>query len=288
MNNYCKCPLNYAGGKFRVLHELEKNFPKNIPTLYDLFGGAGNVTANIKANKYVFNEINTYLYEIIKGLKDKDSQYTIDKIHMILDEYNPIEKEGFLNLRTLYNSENLQDKWIYLIVLASFSFNYMARFNNKHQYNGSYAKGICKYNTSIENNIINFSKLLKERNIDFYNKDFREVDLSSLTSSDLVYLDPPYYLSCGVYQDGKRGFSGWTKEEELNMYKLCDNINSKGCKFALSNLIESKGNIHTELYEWIDKNGYNLIYINKDKGLYNTNYHKKVRYKDIEVLITNY
>ena len=52
MNNYCKCPLNYAGGKFRVLHELEKYFPKNIHTLYDLFGGAGNVTANIKANKY--------------------------------------------------------------------------------------------------------------------------------------------------------------------------------------------------------------------------------------------
>ena len=101
-------------------------------------------------------------------MNDKDSQYIIDKIHMILDEYNPIEKEGFLNLRALYNSENLQDKWIYLIVLASFSFNFMARFNSKHQYNSSYAKGICKYNTSIENNIINFSKLLKERNVDFY------------------------------------------------------------------------------------------------------------------------
>lgn len=288
MNNYCKCPLNYAGGKFKLLSELENYFPKDINTFYDLFGGAGNVTANIKANKYIFNEINTYIYEIVKGLNEKEGKCIVDKINMIINEYNPIEKEGFLKLRTLYNEYNLKDKWIYLIVLSSYSFNYMARFNNKHEYNGSHAKGICKYNDSIESNIINFSKLLKERVIEYYNKDFRHIDLSNLTSGDLVYLDPPYYLSCGVYQDGKRGFLGWTKEDELDMYKLCDDINLKDRKFALSNLIESKGNIHTDLQEWVNKNGYNLIYINKDKGLYNTNYQKKVRHKDVEVLITNY
>jgi len=288
MNNYCKCPLNYAGGKFKLLSELENYFPKDINTFYDLFGGAGNVTANIKANKYIFNEINTYIYEIVKGLNEKEGKCIVDKINMIINEYNPIDKEGFLKLRTLYNEDNLKDSWIYLIVLSSYSFNYMARFNNKHKYNGSHAKGICKYNDSIESNIINFSKLLKEREIEFYNKDFRDIDLLNLTSGDLVYLDPPYYLSCGVYQDGKRGFSGWTKEDELDMYKLCDDINSKGYRFALSNLIESKGNIHSDLQEWVNKNGYNLIYINKDKGLYNTNYQKKIRHKDVEVLITNY
>ena len=288
MDKYCKCPLNYAGGKFKLLSELENNFPNKINVFYDLFGGAGNVTANVKANKYIFNEINTYIYEIIKGMSDKDGKYIVDKINDIIRQYNPIEKDGFLKLREDYNTSDLENKWIYLIVLSSYSFNFMARFNNNHKYNGSHAKGICKYNNSIENNIINFSKLLKDREIEFHNNDFRQIDISNLNNDDLVYLDPPYYLSCGVYQDGKRGFSGWSKKDELDMYKICDEINSKGCKFALSNLIESKGNIHTDLQEWVNKNGYNLIYINKDKGLYNTNYQKKVRHKDIEVLITNY
>lgn len=288
MKGYCKCPLNYAGGKFKLLKELEHYFPNDINVLYDVFGGAGNITANIKADKYIYNELNTYIYEIIKGLYDNNGNDIVDEIHKIIETYKPIEQEGFLNLRNVYNECNIDNKWIYLIVLSSYSFNFMARFNNKHKYNGSYAKGICKYNNSIEENIINFSTFLSNKDINFSNKDFRYVDLSKINKDDLIYLDPPYYLSCGVYQDGKRGFGGWCKQDELDLYKICDTINNKGGRFALSNLIESKGIHHDDLKKWIDLNNYNVIYINKDKGLYNTNYQKKVRHKDVEVLITNY
>lgn len=36
---YIKSPLNYVGGKFKLLPEIIPLFPTNINTFVDLFGG---------------------------------------------------------------------------------------------------------------------------------------------------------------------------------------------------------------------------------------------------------
>src|SRR5699024_8766089 len=123
----------------------------------------------------------------------------------------------------------------------------------------------------------------KEKDIIFLNNDFRKIKINKLKNNDFVYLDPPYSLSCGVYQDGKRGFNGWNKKDDLDLFDLIDNLNQKNIKFALSNLIESKG-IKNDLLINRCKN-YNIIKLNMN---YNgANYQRKSK-KDIEVLITNY
>ena len=38
-NNYIKSPLNYVGGKYKLLNEIIPLFPENINTFVDLFGG---------------------------------------------------------------------------------------------------------------------------------------------------------------------------------------------------------------------------------------------------------
>lgn len=38
-NNYIQSPLNYTGGKYKLLNQLVPLFPKNINTFIDLFGG---------------------------------------------------------------------------------------------------------------------------------------------------------------------------------------------------------------------------------------------------------
>ena len=68
----------------------------------------------------------------------------------------------------------------------------------------------------------------------FFNKDFRELKLDKLSSESMVYCDPPYLVSCGVYQDGKRGFKGWNQQDDLDLMELLDNCNSNGIKFAMS------------------------------------------------------
>lgn len=39
MNTYIKSPINYTGGKYRLLNKIIPLFPENINTFVDLFGG---------------------------------------------------------------------------------------------------------------------------------------------------------------------------------------------------------------------------------------------------------
>lgn len=117
-------------------------------------------------------------------------------------------------------------------------------------------------------------------------KDFRDVDYSNANKNDLVYLDPPYLITTGNYNDGKRGFKGWNEQDERDLLDLCDKLDKQGTRFALSNVFECKGKSNDILKKWSDK--YRLAYLNSDYS--NCNYHKKDKSKNstVEVLITNY
>lgn len=39
MSKYIKSPLNYVGGKFKLLPQLMPLFPQNISKFIDIFGG---------------------------------------------------------------------------------------------------------------------------------------------------------------------------------------------------------------------------------------------------------
>ena len=55
-NNYIKSPLNYTGGKYKLLKQIIPLLPDNINTFVDLFGGGFNVGINVKANKIIYND----------------------------------------------------------------------------------------------------------------------------------------------------------------------------------------------------------------------------------------
>ena len=44
---YVKSPLNYTGGKYKLLPQLLELFPKQVNTFVDLFAGGGNVSVNV-------------------------------------------------------------------------------------------------------------------------------------------------------------------------------------------------------------------------------------------------
>ena len=102
-------------------------------------------------------------------------------------------------------------------------------------------------------------------------------------ANDFVYCDPPYSIGTGVYQDGKRGFNGWSKEDDKKLFAILDKLNERNVKFAMSNVFENKGLRNDELIEWSKK--YKVHHYNMN---YNgSNYHRKESKSD-EVLITNY
>lgn len=236
INEILKSPINYTGSKYKLLKKgLLDYFPKDINMFVDLFGGSGNVSINIKANKIIYNDIIYYLSTLYNKWKEDNIENIKNYINNRINEYNlsSTNEDGFKELRKEYNkSKNIYD----LFILICYSFNYQMRFNNKQEYNSSFGKIASTMNSNIMKNLEIFVKTIQEKDIKFISKDFRKLKLDKLTNRDFVYLDPPYYLSCGVYQDGKRGFNGWGKKDEEDLYNLCDNLSNKNVKFALHRL----------------------------------------------------
>lgn len=65
MRKPIKSPMNYLGGKYKLLNQIVPNFPSNIDTFYDIFWGGLDVTLNVTANRYIANDVNS---QIIEGL----------------------------------------------------------------------------------------------------------------------------------------------------------------------------------------------------------------------------
>ena len=282
--NYIKSPLNYIGGKYKLLPTLFPLFPTQIDTFVDLFAGGFNVGINVQANKIICNDQITYLIDLYNYLTSRDESVVLASIVRIIAEFqlSTTNLEGYNALRDRYNqTKDIRD----FLVLTFYSFNHQIRFNSNHQFNTSFGKDRSCYNDSIEHNLIQFCYALHHKNIEFLNQDFTAVDLSALTSQDLVYCDPPYLISTGSYNDGKRGFKDWTETEEQQLLDLLDNLNARNVRFALSNVLEHKGQTNDLLKAWSSK--YNVHYL--DKSYSNCSYHLKDKdTKTIEVLITNY
>lgn len=284
MTGYIKSPMNYTGGKYKILEHIIPSFPKKIDNFVDLFAGGLNVGINVNANTIYANDQITYLIELYKMFQDTTTDELLKKIKERIETYSlsQTNAEGYNALRAEYNkSKSLLD----LFVLTCFSFNHQIRFNSKHEFNTPFGKDRSSFNDSIERNLILFCDALHKKNIILSTGDFRDFDISKLSSGDVVYCDPPYLITTGSYNDGKRGFKDWTETEDADLLSLLDKLNDRGILFALSNVFAHKGQTNDALIEWSKK--YNVLYI--DKTYSNCSYHFKDRgTKTVEVLITNY
>ena len=228
----------------------------------------------------MYNDINPYVSGIFKGFTTEDADEVIDKIEGIITEYSlsKTNREGFEKLRDDYNAG--RNDWITLYTLMCYSFNYQFRFNNNHQYNSSFGKDRSCFSDNQRKNIYNMTDVCGT-DVTVMTKSFMDIDYSNFNENDLLYFDPPYFASVGNYNDGKRGFEGWTEEHEKTLLKLLDKLNRQGIRWALSNNLKYNNPF---LENW--KNKYKIHYLNGDYT--NCNYQKIDKSKDIEVLITNY
>lgn len=288
-NNYVKSPLNYTGGKHKLLPQILPFFPKQINTFVDLFTGGGNVAANVNAKRIIANDFEKHVINIFKTIQNDDIENLIFSIENIIKDFNLTKENsnGFNSFRNLYNETILNDnnsKYnidIMLFVLICYSFNHQFRFNSKGEFNMPFGKNRSQWNDAIKKNLINFHKSIIDKNIIFTNKDFRELKIDKLSCNDFVYCDPPYLITCATYNEK----DGWNEKCETDLLSLLDSLNSKSANFALSNVLFSKGKTNDLLIEWSKK--YNVHHL--DYTYQNCNYHTKDKSsKPDEVLITNF
>lgn len=289
---YVKSPFNYIGGKYKLLGAILPEFPQNINNFIDLFGGGGNISLNVKANRICYNDIIPEVVSVFKEFQKKSYDEIISTIKDIIYKYklSSTNEESFKKYRDFYNSAIAfkDDMPYHFFVLTCYSFNYQFRFNNKGEYNSSFGKNKSQFTETTKQKILKFKNRLNQINIEFYNYDFRKLNMKNLSTNDFVYLDPPYLITNANYNDGntKNKKLGWTFQDDLDLMNLCDELNSKNIKFAMSNVLLANNKTNDGLINWSKK--YNINYINNTYN--NCSYHKKNENKNktIEVLIKNY
>lgn len=281
-NNYIKSPLNYTGGKFKLLPQLIPDFPDNIDIMVDLFSGGANVGINVKASKYYFNDVNDRIIDMFKYFQAHEFNDILDKINSQIKKYHLSKEneEGFLKLRDDYN--NNPDP-LDLYILSSFSFNYQIRFNQDMKYNNPFGRKRSRFSNSMKENLRQFVAKLNTIDATFTSRYFSDFDTSNLTQDSLVYVDPPYLISDGTYNDGDRGFGNWTQQQENDLYDFLDALNDRNIKFAMSNVFKHKGHVNRTVIDWAIK--YNIRHLNANYS--QSSYHTNLLGTD-EVLITNY
>ncbi len=283
-----KSPLNYIGGKNRLLPQILPLFPEKIGVFVDLFAGGCNVGMNVKAEKVIFNDNLCFLVEMYKAFQSIPLKIILAHIEVQIEAFSLslTNAEGYNQLRQHYNTHKHP---LDLFVLIAYSFNHQIRFNNSHQFNNPFGRERSSFNEAMRSNLVHFIQQIQYRAIQFSCADFDKFDLTHLTESDFVYCDPPYLISTGTYNDGKRGFTGWAEEQELALLALLENLHERNIKFALSNVLLHKGKQNELLQNWIDTHSYLKVnYLRADYS--NSNYQTLVREKNasVEVLITNY
>ena len=199
-----------------------------------------------------------------------------------LAQYN---KDKFLKLREDFNNKKTVDYYYYamLYTLIIYSFNNQIRFNAKGKFNLPVGKR--DFNEKMKRKLQNFIARLKEKEYEFSNLDFREFDISKLNSNSFVYADPPYLITCATYNEQ----DGWNENDEKDLLKFLDKLNDNNIKFALSNVLKSKGKENSILMDWAEQNRYKYKILNLNYSYNNSNYHTKNKDDATEeVLIINY
>lgn len=279
---FTKSPLNYVGGKYKLLEQIIPLLPDDIDTFVDLFTGGCNVGININARKIICNDSEQVVIDLFNSWKDLESSQALSILQNTIDKYqlSKTNEDGFKQIRLDYNNGN--KTWYMFYAMLTHSFNYHIRFNKDGNFNVPFGRNRSSFNPSLKKKFIEFIDKLNEKNIDFISMDFSKVDLSMLTTNDIVYCDPPYLITCASYNEN----GGWNEIKERELLKLLDNLNERDIKFALSNVFENKGKSNDILMEWAKK--YNVHHLNNTYA--NCNYHAKDKTSSTtdEVLITNY
>ena len=302
-------PLNYTGGKFKLLPQILPLFPKDINVFVDLFCGGCNVGININSNRVIYNDLNENLLCLYHTFKSLDKESVLDWIYEIIEKYNlslvsengydyygcesskglgDYNRDKFLKLRADFNERHAEGNfgdyyYVMLYVLIVYAFNNQIRFNSNGEFNLPVGKR--DFNKKMEQKLVAFIDRIQAQNCIFTCCDFREFDTSALTSQDFVYVDPPYLITCATYNEQ----GGWTEQAEKDLLAFLDGLHNKHIRFALSNVLRSKGKENRLLIEWLQKKPDKYTVIPLNYSYSNSNYQTKDKTSvSEEVLIINY
>ena len=306
-NHLIHSPLNYTGGKGKLLPQILPYFPEKINCFVDVFCGGANVGMNTPCQTLVLNDLLSPVIDFYRWLEQTPQDDIFDEIWLIIEEFElsqssiygydfyqcesskglaSYNKEKFLQLRHSFNEQLKQGDFspAHFYTLLIYAFNNQIRFNQKGEFNLPVGKR--DFNESMQEKLRLFTEALKIKEVQFASLDFETLIQSlTLNLNDFLYFDPPYLISIATYNEN----GGWTEQDEQRLLETLDKLHNQGLRFALSNVLAHKGRRNELLIRWLEKhsNEYQVIHLNYhyQNASYQT---KKTNELTDEVLIINY
>lgn len=272
-------PLNYTGSKTKMVPIIKEYLPQEpLRTFIDAFGGGFNVGINVSAERIIYNDINPFVKGLIQSFSLDTYEY-LAYVSKLIQKYElaPNSTEGYVALRNKYNSMPIpkrDPRMLYTLIL--YGFQQQIRFNTNHGFNNPI--GSRWFNECLLSKFITFARCSKSKNVEYLNLPFERL-IDQINPDTFIYADPPYRSTLGVYNDGKRGFEGWTIEHEQRLCLFLDQIHQREAKFMLSYVLRVEDFYNADVANWAGRNGYRVIDIEVPQGRYNNRR---------EVLIINY
>lgn len=232
--------VKWIGGKRQLMFELLKNMPQCYNRYFEPFIGGGALFFELQPENAYISDMNEELINLYSVVRD-----SVDELIEDLNKHE-VSKEYFLKIRNLdrtveYSKLSNVERASRFIYLNRTCFNGMYRVNSKGEFNVPF--GNYKNPRIIdENNLLNCSELLK--NTEIKCADFSEI-LNKVQKGDFVYFDPPY-----VPLNETSNFTSYTKDGfdidmQFKLRDVCNELDSMGVKFMLSN---SDTKLVNELY----------------------------------------
>ena len=297
--SFNRSPFFYVGDKFKLLPQLQDNFPKEIDKFIEPFCGGGSVFLNTTAQQYLLNDIDSNMVALHKMLiaysNNEDAfwksittlieRYALSATYLGKDIPQELRKEfpktyfakynkdAYMRLRADFNSDKSNELMLYLLLV--YGFNHMIRFNSKGDFN--LPVGNVDFNDNVVTALKGYFSYVKNKPIQFSNMDF-EVFLNSieLTDKDFVYLDPPYLITFSEYN------KLWDEDCEMRLIRVLDELNARNIRFAVSNVLWHRKKYNGDFNYWAQK--YNIVRIKSNYISFNDNTEKDT----YEVLVKNY
>ena len=218
--------IKWSGSKDSQAKNIINYFPKEIDCYYEPFLGGGSVflellESNVKVNTFYLSDINDELIGVY-GLIMHDPDLLIYSYKKHYTNFNSKDiqyrKDYFTEVRTEFNKNKKSEDFYWIMRTTT---NGMPRYNRKGEFNNS-----CHFSRpgmnpkDVEKIIIKYNKMFNEKNIILMHGDYEKY--FDYGENDLLYLDPPYENTKGMYFGG---FNNKKFIEWLNY--LCETTNSK-------------------------------------------------------------
>lgn len=212
--------VKWSGSKRSQAKEIVENLPKKINTYYEPFCGGCSVlrqllNSDIKVNEYICSDINKDLINLWNKIKENPYELALNYENLWnklnKDDDKERKKRFFEEVRARYNLSHNESDFLFIMRTTTKG---MPRYNKKGEFNNSFhiTRNGIKPNTLCRI-LQEWSTILQEKNVNFLHKDYLEI---TSKEDDVLYLDPPYFHTKGMYfgRIDYKEFFKWLKEQK--------------------------------------------------------------------------